>query len=66
MEDIMLFSLNKKMLVEVLPPDKELVVELAEEIKGGFERLIKVLSEENKVKAGRLVFSSEKKYNPPS
>jgi len=42
-KDIMLFSLNKKMLEEVLPPDKELVVELAEEIKRGFEKLIKAL-----------------------
>lgn len=43
MEDILLFSLTKELLEEVLEPEKELVVELVEEIKRGFEKLIKAL-----------------------
>jgi len=43
MEDILLFSLTKELLEEVLPPEKELVVDLVEEIKKGFENLIRVL-----------------------
>ena len=33
MEEILLFSLTKELLEEVLEPEKELVVELVEEIK---------------------------------
>ncbi|HUV59864.1 MAG TPA: hypothetical protein VMW09_07100 [Desulfatiglandales bacterium] len=51
MEDILLFSLTKELLEEVLEPEKELVVELVEEIKKGFEKLIKVLSPEKYPKA---------------
>lgn len=50
-EDILLFSLTKELLEEVLPPEKELVVELVEEIKKGFERLIKALSPDKYPKA---------------
>lgn len=42
MAEILLFSLTKELLEEVLPPEKELV----EEIKRGFEKLIKALSPE--------------------
>jgi hypothetical protein len=44
MEDILLFSLTKELLEEVLEPEKELVTELVEEIKKGFEKLIRALS----------------------
>ena len=50
-KEIMLFSLTKEMLEEVLPPDKELVVDLIEEIKRGFEKLIKALDAEKYPKA---------------
>ena len=43
MEDILVFSLTKELLEEVLEPEKELVVELVEEIKKGFEKLIGAL-----------------------
>ena len=43
MKEILLFSLTKELLEEVLPPEKELVVELIEEIKSGFDKLIKAL-----------------------
>ena len=51
MEEILLFSLTKELLEEVLEPEKELGVELVEEIKKGFEKLIKVLSPEKYPKA---------------
>jgi transposase-like protein len=43
MKEILLFSLRKDLLEEVLPPEKELVVELVEDIKQGFDKLIKAL-----------------------
>jgi len=46
MKEILLFSLTKELLEEVLPPEKELVVELIEEIKIGFDKLIKALDPE--------------------
>ncbi len=49
--EILLFSLTKERLEEVLPPEKEIVVELVEEIKRGFEKLIKALSPEKYPKA---------------
>ncbi|MCK4430062.1 MAG: UPF0236 family protein [Candidatus Aminicenantes bacterium] len=51
MEEILLFSFTKELLEEVLEPEKELVAELVEEIKKGFEKLIKVLSPEKYPKA---------------
>ena len=51
MKETLLFSLTKKVLEEVLPPDKELVVERIEEIKTGFEKLIKALDPEKYPKA---------------
>ncbi|MDH7511904.1 MAG: hypothetical protein QHH14_03035 [Clostridiales bacterium] len=51
MEDILLFSLTKELLEEVLEPEKELVVELVEEIKKGFEKLIRALSPDKYPKA---------------
>ncbi len=50
-KEIMLFSLTKEMLEEVLPPDKKLVVDLIEEIKRGFKKLIKALDPEKYPKA---------------
>ncbi|MFP4081823.1 MAG: hypothetical protein ACLFVG_03585 [Candidatus Aminicenantes bacterium] len=38
--------MSKELLEKVLPPDKELVVELVEEIKQGFDKLIKALDPE--------------------
>ena len=46
MKEIFLFSLSKELLEEVLPPDKELIVELGEEIKRGFDKLIKAIDPE--------------------
>ena len=43
MKEILLFSLTKELLEEVLLPEKELVMELIEEIKQGFDKLIKAL-----------------------
>lgn len=43
MKEILLFSLTRELLEKVLPPDKELVMELVEEIKSGFDKLIKAL-----------------------
>jgi hypothetical protein len=51
MENILLFSLSQEMLEEVMPPEKELVVELVEEIKKGFEKLIDALDPEKYPKA---------------
>jgi len=46
MKEILLFSLTQELLEEVLPPDKELVVELVEEIKTGFNKPLKALDPE--------------------
>ena len=43
MNEILLFSLTRELLEKVLPPDKELIVELVGEIKKGFDKLIKAL-----------------------
>jgi len=51
MKEILLFSLRKELLEEVLPPEKELVVELVEEIKRGFNKLIKALDPQKYPKA---------------
>lgn len=51
MKEILLFSLTKEMLEDILPPYKELVVDLIEEIKRGFEKLIKALDPEKYPKA---------------
>jgi len=51
MKEILLFSLTKELLEEVLPPERELVVELAEEIKQGFDNLIKALDPQKYPKA---------------
>lgn len=48
---ILLFSLTKELLEEVLPPEKELIVALVEEIKRGFDKLIKALDPEKYPKA---------------
>jgi hypothetical protein len=50
-KEILLFSLTKELLEEVLPPEKELIVALVEEIKRGFDRLIKALDPEKYPKA---------------
>jgi len=46
LESIPLFWLSKNILEDVLPPERELVVELVEEIKRGFRRLIEALDPE--------------------
>jgi len=51
MKEILLFSLTKELLEEVLPPDKAVVAELVEEIKRGFDKLIKALDPEKYPKA---------------
>lgn len=51
MKEILLFSLRKDLLEEVLPPEKELVVELVEDIKHGFDNLIKALDPQKYPKA---------------
>lgn len=51
LENIPLFWLTKGLLEEVLPPEKELVVELVEEIKKSFKRLIDALDPEKYPKA---------------
>jgi transposase-like protein len=51
LNEILLFSLTKELLEEVLPPEKELVVELVEEIKRGFKKLIDALDPEKYPKA---------------
>jgi hypothetical protein len=51
MKEILLFSLTKELLEEVLPPERELVVELTEEIKQGFDKLIKTLDPQKYPKA---------------
>ncbi len=51
MQEILLFSLNKELLEKVLPPEKELVAELVEDIKQGFTNLIKALDPQKYPKA---------------
>jgi len=51
MKEILLFSLRKDLLEEVLPPEKEIVVELVEDIKQGFDNLIKALDPQKYPKA---------------
>lgn len=51
LEEIPLFCLNKDILEKVIPPEKELVVELVEEIKKSFQRLIDALDPERYPKA---------------
>ena len=51
MKEILLFSLSQELLEKVLPPEKELVVGLVEEIKTGFDKLIKALAPEKYPKA---------------
>lgn len=43
MKKILLFSLTKEVLEEVLPLYKELIFDLIEEIERGFEKLSKAL-----------------------
>ena len=51
MKEISLFSLSNELLEEVSPPDKELIREIVEEIKRGFNKLIKALEPEKYSKA---------------
>ena len=51
MKEILLFSLRKDLLEKVLPPEKEIVVELVEDIKQGFDNLIKALDPQKYPKA---------------
>jgi len=51
MKEILLFSLRKDLLEDVLPPEKEIVVELVEDIKQGFDNLIKALDPQKYPKA---------------
>lgn len=51
MKEILLFSLSQELLEEVLPPEKEVVIKLVEEIKRGFDKLIKALDPEKYPKA---------------
>jgi len=50
-DEILLFSLTREMIEQLLPQDKKIVVELVEEIKEGFEKLIKALDPEKYPKA---------------
>ena len=51
LESIPLFWLSQNILEDVLPPEKELVVELIEEIKKSFQRLIDALDPQRYPKA---------------
>jgi hypothetical protein len=51
LEEIPLFWLTQEVLEEVLPPEKEVIVELVEEIKKGFQKLIDALDPEKYPKA---------------
>lgn len=51
LENIPLFLLKKELLEEVLPPEKELVVELTETIKESFQKLIDALDPDKYPKA---------------
>jgi len=51
LESIPLFWLNQNMLEDVLPPEKELVVELIEEIKKSFQSLVDALDPKKYPKA---------------
>jgi hypothetical protein len=51
MKKISLFSLTKELLEGVLPPEKELVVKLVDDIKQGFDNLIKALDPQKYPKA---------------
>ena len=51
LEEIPLFWLSQEVLEKVLPPEKEVIVELVEEIKKGFQKLIDALDPERYPKA---------------
>lgn len=57
MENIPLFWLKKELLEEVLPPEKELVVALAETIKESFQKLIDALDPEKYPKARTYIIN---------
>lgn len=50
-DEILLFSLTREMIEQLLPQDKKVVVELVEEIKKGLKKLIKALDPEKYPKA---------------
>lgn len=56
----MLFSLTKEMSEEILLPEKELIVELIEEIKIGFDKLIQAPDPEKYRMARTYIENSSK------